>query len=65
MPPHSVVATPVNPRLVSWSTPMEGTVCLNVDGSLFGATSSAGYGGLIRDHNSVFISGFYGAANVR
>ncbi|XP_045822427.1 uncharacterized protein LOC123915340 [Trifolium pratense] len=65
MPPHSVAVTPVNPCLVSWSPPMEGTVCLNVDGSLFGATSSAGYGGLIRDHNGVFISGFYGAANVR
>jgi ribonuclease HI len=36
-------------------------VCLNVDGSFLGATSSAGYGGLIRANKRCF----YGAAVVR
>jgi ribonuclease HI len=37
-------------------------MCLNVDGSLLGATDSAGYGGLLRNNNGEFILGFYGAA---
>jgi ribonuclease HI len=53
---------PVIPRLVTWSRPAIGTMCLNVDGSLLGATDSAGYGGLLRNNNGEFILGFYGAA---
>ncbi|GAU31044.1 hypothetical protein TSUD_214800 [Trifolium subterraneum] len=41
-----------NPRLVTWARPMEGTICLNVDGSLLGSLNSAGYGGLLRNHNN-------------
>jgi ribonuclease HI len=41
---------------------VEGNVCLNVDGSLLGSTNTAGYGGLLRDNNGVFLLGFYGAA---
>ncbi|PNX93234.1 ribonuclease H [Trifolium pratense] len=63
--PPSTVANAANPRLVTWSKPVEGTMCLNVDGSLLGVTNKAGYGGLIRDNNGVFISGFYGAATVQ
>ncbi|PNX71251.1 ribonuclease H, partial [Trifolium pratense] len=54
--PHTGTA-----RLVAWSRPREGTVCLNVDGSLLG--SSAGFGGLIRDTNGRFLKGFYGTAS--
>ncbi|GAU15365.1 hypothetical protein TSUD_04340 [Trifolium subterraneum] len=32
----------VSPRLVAWTKPMEGTVCLNVDGSLLGSANTAG-----------------------
>ncbi|MCI45257.1 ribonuclease H protein, partial [Trifolium medium] len=53
-----------NPRRVSWYRPAEGIVCLNVDGSLLGSSGTAGYGGLLRDHNGDFIWGFYGTAAV-
>jgi hypothetical protein len=56
-----VITTPANLGFVTWSWPEEGTVCLNVDGSLQGTTNSAGYGGLIRDNNGNFVLGFYGA----
>jgi hypothetical protein len=49
--PQVAPITPVNPRFVSWTRPMERTVCLNVDGSLLGTSNTAGYGGLIRDNN--------------
>jgi hypothetical protein len=39
---------------------MEGTICLNVDGSLLGSSNSAGYGGLLRNHNGEFIYGWDG-----
>ncbi|GAU39987.1 hypothetical protein TSUD_211080 [Trifolium subterraneum] len=64
-PPHSSVATTAKPRLVTWTKPVEGTVCLNVDGSLLGATNTASYGGLIRDSNRVILSGFYGTTSVQ
>jgi hypothetical protein len=64
-PRHSAIVTSANPRLVLWFELVEGTVCLNVDGSLLGATSSVGYGGLVWDNNSVFIAGSYGAAVVQ
>ncbi|PNX76585.1 ribonuclease H [Trifolium pratense] len=60
--------TSVNPRLVAWSRPTEGTTCLNVDGSLLGTTNTAGYGGLLRNNNNNngdFILGFYGVATVQ
>jgi ribonuclease HI len=52
-----------NPRHVSWSRPVEGTVCLNVDGSLLNSIHTAGFGGLIRDHTGAFLGGFYGKAD--
>ncbi|PNX69427.1 hypothetical protein L195_g056709 [Trifolium pratense] len=48
------------PHFVTWARPMEGTICLNVDGSLLDSLNSAGYGGLLRNHNGEFMSGFYG-----
>jgi ribonuclease HI len=33
-----------------------------VDDSLLGSTDTAGYGGLLRNNNSDFLLGFYGAA---
>ncbi|XP_045831415.1 uncharacterized protein LOC123922770 [Trifolium pratense] len=57
--------TSVNPRLVAWSRPTEGTMCLNVDGSLLGTTNTAGYGGLLCNNNGDFILGFYGVATVQ
>jgi ribonuclease HI len=62
--PQVATITPVNPLFVSWTRPMEGIVCLNVDGSLLGTPNTAGYGGLIRDNNWNFVMGFYGAATV-
>jgi hypothetical protein len=60
-PLHTAVASPADPRLVSWSSkPVEGILCLNVDGSLLGNPSSAGYGGLIRDNNGVLSRIFTG-----
>jgi hypothetical protein len=55
----------VNPRLVTWSRPEEGTVCLNVDGSLLVSANTAGYGGLLRNNNGDFLWGFYGVAAVQ
>ncbi|PNX61255.1 ribonuclease H, partial [Trifolium pratense] len=49
--------------MVSWSCPNEGTVCLNVDGSMLGSTQAAGFGGLIRNHFGAFLKGFYGTAS--
>ncbi|GAU48967.1 hypothetical protein TSUD_188140 [Trifolium subterraneum] len=42
-----------NHRLVTWSRPVEGFVCLNVDGSLLGSSNTAGYGGLLRNRDAV------------
>jgi hypothetical protein len=53
-----------NPRFVAWASPMEGTICLNVDGSLLGSSNSAGYGGLLRNHNGEFIYGFYRTTSI-
>jgi ribonuclease HI len=51
------------PRQVTWSRPKEGTICLNVDGSLLGSVNTAGFGGLIRNNTEAFLGGFYGAAS--
>ncbi|PNY12901.1 S-adenosylmethionine-dependent methyltransferase [Trifolium pratense] len=50
-------------NLVTWSRPLEGTICLNVDGSLLGSSQSAGFGGLIRNNDGTFLGGFYGVAS--
>jgi hypothetical protein len=49
-PPPTTSNNSIIPRSVAWSRPVEGTVCLNVDGSLLGLTNTAGYGGLL--HNN-------------
>ncbi|GAU24479.1 hypothetical protein TSUD_319560 [Trifolium subterraneum] len=54
-----------NPRLVTWARPMEGTICLNVDGNLLGSLNYLGYGGLLRNHNGEFILGFYGTTSLK
>jgi ribonuclease HI len=56
-------ARTANPRYVSWSRPVEGAVCLNVDGSLLSSIHTAGFGGLLRDNAGAFLGGFYGAAD--
>jgi hypothetical protein len=53
-------AQTTNLRHISWSRPAEGTVCLNVDGSLLGSVNTAGFGGLLRDNAGDFLGGFYG-----
>ncbi|MCH80050.1 ribonuclease H protein [Trifolium medium] len=53
----------VQHRLVAWACPNEGTVCLNVDGSMLGSIQTAGFGGLIRNHFGTFLKGFYGVAS--
>ncbi|CAJ2633416.1 unnamed protein product [Trifolium pratense] len=53
----------IHPRQVSWSRPAEGTICLNVDGSLLGSPQTAGFGGLIRNNVGAFLEGFYGTAS--
>ncbi|PNX94706.1 ribonuclease H [Trifolium pratense] len=55
----------VNPQLFTWFRLVEGTVCLNVDGSLLGNTNTSGYDGLIRDNNGDFMLGFYGTTAVQ
>jgi ribonuclease HI len=50
-------------RLVSWSCPEEGTVFLNVDGSMIGSTQDTGFGGLIRNNFGALLKGFYGKAS--
>jgi hypothetical protein len=53
---------PVHQRLVTWSCPGEGTVCLNVDGSMMGSTQDAGFRGFFRNNFGSFLKGFYGKA---
>jgi ribonuclease HI len=53
----------VDQQLVSWSCPHEGTICLNVDGSMLGSLQTAGFGGLIRNNFGAFLKGFYGTAS--
>lgn len=49
-------------RKVTWVNPSEGCVAFNVDGSAITKPGLSGFGGLIRDHNGVFIlHGFYGS----
>jgi ribonuclease HI len=64
-PPPSVSTTSANPRFVTYPQPVEGTLSLNVDGSLLGASNTPSYGGLVQDNDSVFILGFYGVAVVQ
>ncbi|PNX70483.1 hypothetical protein L195_g057438 [Trifolium pratense] len=52
----------IHPWQVSWPRPAEGTICLNVDGSLLGSPQTAGFGGLIRNNAGAFLEGFYGTA---
>jgi ribonuclease HI len=51
-----------NMRFVAWSRPAEGSVSVNVDGSLLGSVHTAGFGGLIRNNAGEFLGGFYGSA---
>jgi ribonuclease HI len=54
-----------NRRMVAWSRPDEGTVCLNVDGSLLGSANTTGYGGLLRNNKGELLWGFYGVAAIQ
>ncbi|GAU21466.1 hypothetical protein TSUD_241890 [Trifolium subterraneum] len=53
----------VHHRMVAWACPSEGTVCLNVDGSMLGSIQTVGFGGLIRNKFGTFLKGFYGVAS--
>jgi ribonuclease HI len=63
--PAATLSPDANRRLVAWSRPDEGTVCLNVDGSLLDSANTAGYGGLLRNNNGEFLWGFYGVAAIQ
>jgi ribonuclease HI len=52
----------VIPSQVTWSRPEEGTICLNVDGSLLGSVNTAGFGGIVQNNTGAFLGGFYWAA---
>lgn len=47
-------------RLVAWAPPLVGLVALNVNESVVTISRFAGFGDLIRDHNEMFLHGFYG-----
>ncbi|KAK2405280.1 LEAF RUST 10 DISEASE-RESISTANCE LOCUS RECEPTOR-LIKE PROTEIN KINASE 2.5 [Trifolium repens] len=51
-----------NIRAVSWLRPSEGSISLNVDGSLLRSVHTAGFGGLMRNNAGEFLGGFYGSA---
>ncbi|MQM18323.1 hypothetical protein Taro_051311 [Colocasia esculenta] len=52
------------PRVIRWSTPPSGRLKLNVDGAFRSATSEAGGGGIIHDHEGsmccAFSRAYYG-----
>lgn len=48
------------PRLVQWHTPPEAYIKLNVDGSSLGNPGRSGFGGILRDMNGEWVSGFSG-----
>lgn len=52
------------PREVIWQRPVGNSVVLNVDGSAISNPSEAGFGGLIRDSDGVFLKGFFGSVGV-
>lgn len=52
------------PREVTWTIPIEGSVTLNVDGSAVTTSGLVGFGGLVRDHSGSFLHGFYGSVGV-
>ena len=47
-----------NIRMVCWSKPSEGVMKLNVDGSSLGNPGRAGFGGLLRGEDGVWVIGF-------
>nr|ABN09044.1 Ribonuclease H [Medicago truncatula] len=47
-------------RIVSWQRPSMNSVALNVDGNVFLDSNLGSFGGLIRDHTSSFLHGFFG-----
>ncbi|MCI46888.1 hypothetical protein A2U01_0068129, partial [Trifolium medium] len=51
-------------HLVMWTRLDEGTVCLNVDGSMLGSLQTTGFGELIRNSCGAFLNGLYGAASL-
>ncbi|KAK2371646.1 hypothetical protein QL285_084568 [Trifolium repens] len=61
-PPPTTSNNSIIPRSVAWSRHVEGTVFLNVNGSLLGSTNTSGYGGQLRNNNGTFLLGFYVAA---
>jgi ribonuclease HI len=43
-------------RVVSWSPPPEGLLCMNVDAALFASSQCMGAGAVIRDHRGTFVA---------
>ncbi|XP_024642131.1 uncharacterized protein [Medicago truncatula] len=57
---HSADTTIHEDRFVKWNGRNHKGSIINVDGSCIGTPSRAGYGGVIRNNASLFISGFSG-----
>ncbi|KAL6494930.1 hypothetical protein OROGR_030849 [Orobanche gracilis] len=55
---------PTPHRWVTWKMPPLDWIALNVDGSSLGNPGNAGFGGLLRDSNGAWISGFLGAIGI-
>lgn len=52
------------PRQVQWQRGSEDTMVLNVDGSALTNPGPAGFGGLIRNHDRIFLQGFHGSVGI-
>ena len=50
----------IEERFTKWNDNNHSSVILNVDGSCLGSPSRAGYGGLLRNHDGYYLSGFSG-----
>lgn len=46
-------------KYITWHGPEDGWYALNCDGAAKGCPGPAGGGGIIRDHQGIFLSAFY------
>lgn len=47
-------------RLIKWNNNNNFSIILNVDGSCLGSAIRVGYGGVLRNETSFYLSGFFG-----
>lgn len=52
------------PQLISWHAPLENIVKVNVDGNSIGNPGRSGYGGLIRNSDGEWNTGFSGFCGI-